>query len=328
MSEAGTSISETIAALDAPPPEKEQVEAVPAAQAEETELEAVPTAEDTDEPETAIESDATGEDEPEGDEPVQRPLNPPHFWDADDKSAFSKLPREEQERVLKYDVIANRANAQALESAAIARKEAQAAASKFNEYSASLDKLLPKAEESFKSKWPDNIDWAKTAEQYGVEEAFKMKTQYESEQGVIQQLRAAKNEADSVQSRQFINDRAEQFKTVVPDLADAKEGPKRQLELVKYLTGQGINPDVIIKQASANELGIAYKAMLWDKANSKATELAAKPKPAAPLSKTNLKPTGSIQRGSQQSAVVKSLEGRFAKDPSVKNLTALLEAKG
>lgn len=326
MSETGTSISETIAALDAAPP-KEKVEAAPVAETEITE--AVPTAEDAPEPVEAT-GDETTEDtaeQEEGEEPVLSPLDPPRFWDTEDKKAFGELTRAEQERLLKYSKVADTVTAKKLEEAETARKAASTETAKITQLSGIVDQTLTEAKAKFSNRW-DNVDWNSVADQYGVEAAFKLRNDYETEQATVQRLEAAKSEVDRVQTAAHISTRLEQLKTVAPDLTDEKLGPDRQLKLVNYLAQYGVAPEVSIKRASAQELAIGWKAYLYDQGLAKATALVNMPKPAVTPSKVNVRPTASVPRGTTETARIKALEGAFAKNPSVKNLVALQEAKG
>lgn len=327
---AGTSIAETIAALDALPPETVEKRAPEPQATEHENTEAVPTADDAGEPERAIEGETVDDEgDTEAGPAVQTPLTPPQFWDDEDKSAFVTLTRAEQERLLKYSKVSDKATAARIEAASIAQKAATAEASKFSQYVTGLDKLASQVQEAFKSKWPDDIDWNRVVDERGAPEAFKLKNQYDEDKKLSEKLQTAKAEAEQVELQRFRNERSSQFKEVVPDLADPKLGPTRQLELVRYLAEHaGVHPDVIVNRASAKELSIGYKAMLWDKAQSTAASLAKQPKPAAEPSKTSVRASAPVSRGSQETARTKSLEGRFNQNPSRENLIALLEAKG
>lgn len=307
-------IDQAVANLDAA--DKHEDDAPAVAEAPEK-IEAEPAAEDAPEPETAIEGEdaETEETEEEGDEPQLSALTPPALWNAEDKEAFNELPRHLQERLLAKETESNRAVSTKMEEAAAIRKAADAEASKLTQLTAHLDKLIPEAEQTFATNWgTGEIDWNKVAEQHGVERAFQLKNDHDRQLASIQQLKAAKDTAENVTTAKFKETRAEQMKTVVPDLADAKEGPARQLELVNYLASQGgVDPQVIINRASAKELAIGWKAYLYDKLNSDAKAKAASPKtPAqtkpATQARPSVKPTAAPARaGSPQSARIQAL---------------------
>lgn len=345
-----TSIAATVAALDAPPPEKEVTAAEPPpvvvkepeVQEAETDAEipAEPTAEDAEAPETASEGENAETEEPEVVVEPLAAIDPPHFWDGDAKKRFAELPRDLQELVLSKEVERTKAANKAVEAAATSRKAADAEASKLTSIKGDLDKLIPQAKATFQSRWgTGEIDWAKVTEEHGLEQAFILKNQYEQESKQLQQLETAKDAvekheaekaktAQEEQLKQFKVDRDEQFKTVIPDFADPKLGQQRQLEVVQYLAKSGIAPDITINQASAAELSIAYKAMLYDRAQAKAAALAKAPKEPVALSRTPVRPVAAPVRGSQQSAKVKAAQAAWDRDPSIANLVALENAQG
>lgn len=324
MSDTGTSINETIAALEAPPPE-EKVEAAP--QAEEI-SEAVPTAEGADEPAGATEGvEAEGtEDEPEGETPEPAPLDPPRFWDAEKKALFSDMPRELQEYVLSKESERDKATSKAIEEAAGKRKAADGEALRMAQYSTALDKLIPQAAETFQSRWA-NVDWNTVVDTYGAEEALKLRNNFEQESRTLQQLQTAKVEADNIQFAKFVEIESGKLGEYCPELTDPKEGNNRKVELGKFLVTEGI-PESSIRHMTAKETSLAYDAYRWRQAQAKAVTMANKPKPAAPASKVAVRPTASVSRGTTETARIRSLEGAFAQNPSVKNLEALLNAKG
>jgi hypothetical protein len=308
-------IEQAVAHLDAAEIEREDEAPAVAEQPEKQNTEAEPAAEDASEPETAIDGDDadTEESEAEGDEPQLPALSPPALWNAEDKEAFSELPRHLQERLLAKETESNRAVSAKMEEAATIRKAAEAEVSRIGEFTARLDKLIPEAEQTFASNWGTaEIDWNKVASEHGVERAFQLKNDHDTQLRSIQQLRAAKDTADSVATARFLEVRNEEMKTVVPDLVDTKEGPQRQLELVKYLAAEGgVDPQVILRQATAKELAIGYKAYLFDKLQADAKAKASAPPTQArttTVPKPSVRPTATPARnGSPQQARINSL---------------------
>lgn len=310
-------IDQAVANLDAADQKEEQAPATAAA-AETPNTEAEPAAEDTPEPETAIEGDdaETEEGAEEAEEAELPAIEPPALWSKEDKDAFLELPRHLQERLLARETESNRVVSKKFEEAAALRKAADIEASKLTQLTAHLDKLIPEAEQTFATNWGiGEIDWNRVAQEHGVERAFQLKNDHDRQLASIQQLKAAKDTAENVTTAKFKETRAEQMRTVVPDLADAKEGPARQIELVNYLASQGgVDPQVIINRASAKELAIGWKAYLYDKLNADAKTKAASPKtPAQPKPATparpSVKPTAAPARaGSPQSARIQALQ--------------------
>lgn len=274
--------------------------------------EAAQTAEGASEPETVIEGEGAETDgvTAEGEQPVQQTLTPPRFWDAEDKDAFGRLSREDQERVLKYDAVATKATSEALERAANARKVSESEASKFAQTNGVMDKLLPELQSMLKSRW-DNVDWDKVIQEQGAETALRLQNQMTREVEAVKQLETAKRQADQVNSTKFKAERFEKLKTIVPELADDKAGAERQLNLVRYIsTNTNIPPDDIIENATAEQLAIAHKAMRFDQAEAKAKTLAAQPKPPAQPARPALRPSASTTQRSPQSARIQALQNK------------------
>lgn len=290
-------------------PEKEQdaapavVETPPA-----EEIEAAPTAEGADEPAAVIEGEETEQVEQE--EKTLPAIEPPKFWDAEAKKRFSELPRDVQEIVSKNEQLGVTATAKSLEGAATARKAAEAEASKLAAYTGELDKLIPQAKSTFQSRWGNGeIDWAKVAEQHGVEHAFTLKNQYEQESKTLQQLETAKDVVEQQQFAKFVEAEAAKLPELVPDLVDPKEGPKRREALTKFLIDTGIPKDRI-PYVTATEASVAYDAMRWREAQAQAKAKIASPvtpKPAAVTARPTVKPTAVPSNRNPQSARIQTL---------------------
>lgn len=307
-------IDEAVAALDAAEIEREDEAPAVVEQPEKQNTEAEPAAEDASEPETAIADEDAEQEDAEAAEEAELPaLSPPALWNAEDKDAFNELPRHLQERLLAKETESNRAVSAKMEEAATIRKAADAEASKLRGFTERLDKLIPEAEQAFATNWgTGEIDWNRVAQERGVEAAFQLKNDHDRHLASLQQLKAAKDVADNVAVTKFLETRNEEMKTVVPDLVDAKDGPNRQLELVKYLAAEGgVDPQVIIKQATAKELAIGYKAYLFDKLQADAkAQTSAPPRQAKPATvpKPTVRPTATPARsGSPQQARINTL---------------------
>lgn len=287
-------IDQAVANLDAAEIERED-EAPAQTDAASTEgqnTEAEPAAEDASEPEAVIEGeDAETEDAEAADEAKPAAIEPPRFWDAEAKKRFGELPRDLQELVLAKETERDKATARAIEDAALKRKAADGEASKIAQLNGVLDKLLPQAVETFKDRW-ENVDWDAVVDQRGADQALKLRNQMETERRQVQQLHAAKEQADAATTSRFVAERFDQLKTVCPDLVDGKAGEERQLKLVQFLGEQGVPTENIVKRASAAELSIAYDAMRWRQAQADAKAKASAPKtPAQPKPATQARPS-------------------------------------
>lgn len=323
-------IEQAVAALDAKDNEGNEAPAETEQPAEEQNTEAEPAAEDASEPETATEGDnaETEEGEAEGEEPELPAVEPPRFWDADAKKRFGELPRDLQELVLAKEKEHDRATASKLEEAANVRKTADEMASKFGQYVAKLDKLVPQAEQTFASRWGEGeIDWNRVAREQGVETAFALKNQHDSEKSALESLQKAQQEAAVERTKAFIADRNARLATTCPDLADPKNGPDRQLALVKFWSSLGRDANRLINQADDVELSLLYDAMRFRSAQADAKAKAANPPKQAPKPAAQPRPTvrptaAPARAGSPQQQRLQQLErkGRLTMDETVELL--------
>lgn len=294
------SIDEAVANLDAVDKEEEQAAPEKVAAAEEPNTEAEPAAEDASEPETetADETAETDDETEEAEEAELPPIEPPRFWDAKAKDRFRELPRDLQELVLAKETEGNVAVSKKIEEAAVARKAAEAEASRISQLNGVLDKLVPQAEETFKSRW-EGVDWNAVTDQYGADQALKLRFQFEQEQRQLQQLQAAKSQAEQVQFAKFVEAETAKLPELCPDLVDPVKGGERRQELGKYLISSGV-PAESLRHMSALETSIAYKAHLYDKAQAEAKAKVSAPKPVpkpAAVQKPTIRNTAAPAKG-------------------------------
>lgn len=308
------SIDDVVAEMDAADKDKTEAPETDAASTETPNTEADPAAEDADEPEAAIEGDDAETEDGEAEEESEQPaIEPPRFWDAEGKAAFSKLPPELQKLVLAKQTESDVATSKKFEEAANIRKVAEAEASKLAGITSKLDKLIPEAEQTFATRWgTGEIDWNRVAQEQGVERAFQLKNDHDRELTAVQQLKVAKQEVDAVETQKFVAARFTELKTLVPELGDEKTGPAKQLELVNYISANyDVPASVVVKQATAKQLLMAHKAYLYDKLNADAKASVSAPKvPAkqAVQARPSVKSTAAPARaGSPQHARLQQL---------------------
>lgn len=232
---------------------------------------------------TDAEDDAPDEDDPaseddseddEGDdgEPQAAAIPAPEFWSAEEKALFAKAPPDVQMLVAAKTAEAEKRVYAAKEEAAAERKVASGVA----EQGEKLDQFLSHAESLFRDRWDgvDFVAWAATDPQA----AFQAKLEYDAEQQAISQARSAREAAQTQEHRQFLSVEFGKLKEAGHPLADPQKGKEARTELLTYMTSQGI-PEEAFSWASASELTIAHKAMLYDKLQA---ERARKPIVAAP----------------------------------------------
>lgn len=245
---------------------------------------------------TDAEDDAPDEDDPaseddseddEGDdgEPQAAAIPAPEFWSAEEKALFAKAPPEVQMLVAAKTAEAEKRVYSAKEEAAEARK----VASSVVEQGEKLDQFLAQAETLFRDRWDgvDFVAWAATDPQT----AFQAKLEYDAEQQAIAQARSAREAAQAQEHRQFLAAEFAKLKEANSPLADPQNGKQARQELLAYMTSQGI-PEEAFSWASATELSLAHKAMLYDKLQAeRARKPVAPPNPAQGKTAAATRPT-------------------------------------
>lgn len=314
------SIDQAVAALELPRKEPEApAEAAPA----QTDSPAEPTAEDATGGETPTDGEATAET-PEAEAEAEQPgVEPPKFWDADAKERFKALPPDVQEIIVRKEDERNAATARAMQENAEKKKAYDVEASKFQQLAATLDKQLPQAVDGLKfakdqytAKWA-NVDWNAVVDQYGADQALKLKNQHDSElawlndqSARIQQLQAVKDQADRENHQKFVAEEKSKLATIAPELTDPKHGQERLTKLgqflVKEVQAAGGNPADLDK-ITAWQTALAYDAMKWRNGQQTAKQLVNATPTAAPVRKTPAKPPASSTPGSTQSARIDTL---------------------
>jgi len=277
------------------------------------------------EAETA-EDDGDGEDaeEDEG-EPEAAAVEAPHWWSADKKALFAKAPPEIQAAVAEQEKLREAAVTKAQQDAAEARKKAETDSSQMQQYVAALNEILPKAQQTFASKW-DRIDWKAWADT-DPEAAMRGRIQMEEEGKELQRLNVAKQFADQQQRATFVAQEEEKLKTLAPELAHPETGKALRTEVGKFLMEKGATPDELAN-IDARILSIAYDAYRYRHAQAKA-QAQAKAKPAAQQRKQKtpvITPSSAPPLRSHKQATIDKLQARFDQNPSLENAVALQNA--
>jgi hypothetical protein len=332
------SIDQAVAVLDLPKKEPEApAEAAPSK--EEPNSPAEPTAENTTGAETQTDGETTAETtETEAEEANQPAIEPPKFWDADAKERFKALPPDVQEIIVRKEDERNSATARAMQESAEKKKAFDAEASRLQQLTAGLDKQIPVALDALKyqrdaytQKWA-NVDWNAVVDQYGADQALKLKNQHDSElawlndqSSRIQQLQAVKAEAEKTKFQEFVAQEEAKLGQYAPELTDPKLGGERKQALGKFLMELGL-PAERIPHLTALEAGIAYDAMKWRNGQATAKKLVNAAPIAAPAKKTPAKPPASSAPGSTQSARIDVLSRK--RELSIDEAVELANLKG
>lgn len=278
--------------------------------------EAEPTAEDSDaEPEEEPTADAEDEEEPEAEDP---PIQAPHSWDKDAKERFAKLDRETQEYLVNRENERDRAVSQKLNEAAEQRKSFEEASAKVEQYVQSMAQIAEKASKVFADRW-QNVNWQELA-QSNPAEYVRLEAQFKAEQATLHQTQQAQQKAEQIELAQFTQREGQRLQELAPELAQSAE---KKAELAKYLTDGGVSQENL-KWASATELSIAYKAMMYDRLQAQPAPT--KPRSEKPAPKT-VRPAAEAKSKPRRVQQAESAMKRLSKSGSVEDAIAALNAR-
>ena len=237
--------------------------------------------------ESDAEDDPEKEDDEGGVEESDEPemvIEAPQFWDADGKEVFAKLeetlkaaPKELRpivadlaEQVNKNEKQRNITLSRKLEETATVRKVAEQAAEKLDGFISETDKAL---------EYYEGIDWVTEAQKTDPALYAQHRAKFEALKDAKAKAITAKQETEKVEFQQFAQQRYAELKERAPEFLDPKTGPDLDKKVTSYLVSTGYTPDMLMG-ASASDLIVARKAMLWDQAEAEAKK-APKPKPVA-----------------------------------------------
>lgn len=278
-----------------------------------------------DAPETASEdddlSDGSEDDDAEDqteDDPETPAIEPPKSWDAEHKEKFAALPRDVQEYLLARETERDKGVSVQQQRAAEARQAAEREAQAVAALKPQIETLMGQAQKVFQQSWQgmDATAWAQLA-QTDPNRYVALKAQHDADVQALQQLDAARQQAEAVEYSSFAQAQTARLAEVAPHIAS---DPKAQAEVFDYIGKAipNITPDTA-RWISAEEFVIAQKAMLYDRAQAPQPKpqgkkvITAKPSPApAPLK----------QRQSAQ------VVDRFRKTGSIDDAVALLNQRG
>lgn len=275
-------------------------------------------------PEDAPEADAEADVEAEAD-PVPT-VDAPHYWPADKKAEFAKLPPELQALVAEQERGRESAVQRAQQQAVEARKAVEAQVAQTSALNEQLGRIASEAQAVHSRVIPElgmtweQVDWPAWFQQDRASAAV-FRAQYDAEREEIQRLEAARDQAEQASYQQFLAQEAAKLPELVPDLVGA-EGPRRKAELFQFLGSH--YPQDIIAKFSATDLSIAYKAMRFDQMQANAQALKSAPQ-KPPVAARPVRP--SAPSGSSTSSRLQELEARAARTGSLDDVLALRKAR-
>jgi hypothetical protein len=289
------------------------------------------------------EANVEGDEEGDTDEPAAPAIDPPKFWDAEGKESFAKLAPEAQRQVLKYEEQRTKAVAKAMQESAEMRKSFEAKQQQLLETASRIEEQYIDPGIARMKEWETYFasDDADELAQDNPAEYLRLQNAARREKRELDEAIGAKTKAERTAFAEFVAEQKKLLPELIPELADEKEGPKRQSELFAYLRDEhGFAPDRLAG-LSAKEAQIAWKAKQFDsvkdfaalvrdaEAYRKSMKLAAKapaPKPK-PQAGPSAPAAGQGQRLSSSEARFKALNSKSSISATEHTELLLLKSK-
>jgi hypothetical protein len=256
--------------------------------------------------------------------PAERTLEAPAGWGAEARERFAALPPELQTWLQGRDAEREQAVGDARRQAAEARAQAAGELDLVRQLADQLSGALPQVLAEHQNRWGANPDWEAVADQMGVDEAFRLKTQWEKERTQLAELARGRAEAERIAHARFVADETEKLKVMAPALADPREGEARRREMGHYLLAQGATMEQL-RHLGALEASIAWKAMQWDRAQATLRGPSGGQRNASPPRPTLR--SGAGQPQTSQHRNLDALARRLSQTGTVDDAVALLNAR-
>lgn len=248
------------------------------------------------------------------DEPEAPAIEPPKSWDAEHKAKFAALPRDVQEYLLERETERDKGVSAAQQRASEARQRADAEAEAVAALKPQIESLAAQAKQQL-DRWSsmDATAWQRAAQQLEPREFNQLRADYDADVQRVQQLDAARQQAEVVEWQAFANTQTARLPEIAPHIAS---DPKVINEVFDYIGSSVPNfgPEQR-KWISADEMLIAHKAMLYDRAQ------APQPKPQGKKVVTARPSTAPAPLKQRQRSQV---EQAFKKAPTIENALKLL----
>lgn len=261
------------------------------------------------------EEDPADQSEDEPDLPV---IDPPKSWDAEHKAKFEALPRDVQEYLTAREAERDKGVSAAQQRASEARQRADAEAQAVAALKPQIETLTAQAKQQL-DRWSgmDATAWQRAAQQMDPREFNQLRADYDADVQRVQQLDAARQQAEAVEWQAFANAQTARLPEIAPHIAS---DPKAVAEVFEYVgrTIPNFGPEQR-KWISAEEMLIAHKAMLYDRAK------APQPKPPGKKVITARPSTAPAPIKQRQAA---QMTDRFKKSGSIDDAVAILNQRG
>tara|TARA_R110002012_G_scaffold148639_4_gene307553 strand:+ start:579 stop:1583 length:1005 start_codon:yes stop_codon:yes gene_type:complete len=259
---------------------------------EQQELEATPEANNTEEEPLEVNQD--GEQENEA---VQPSIEAPQFWQADSKAAWANVP-DDVKPIIQAEIKRAEANMTKVQMEAANKiREAESKAGVPDDVMAKIQTTLGKVNNDFEAKWGQATaaDWAALAAADPAQYT-QLQAEMNADKAALDEIQTLEREQTLKAQSEFLQKEMEVAKEVFPELLDPIKGPPIQKKLNEFLTGLGYDNNQI-RMASANELSMAHKAILWDESQAalKSQKVPVAPKPIKAKKSVTVKSNKSLE---------------------------------
>lgn len=268
----------------------------------------------------ADEAEVTEEDDadPSEDDPELPAIDPPKSWDAEHKAKFDALPRDVQEYLTAREAERDKGVSMAQQRAAEARQKAEADVQALSALKPQIETLMGQAQKVFQQSWQgmDATAWSQLANT-DPGRYVQLKAQHDADVHAMQQLDAARQQAEAVEWQAFAQTQTARLPEVAPQLADDHKALAEVFDYIAKATPTLTNEDR--KWIDADQILIAWKAMKYDQAS------APQPKPQGKKVVSARPSTAPAPLKQRQAAQTTE---RFKKTGSIADAVALLNQRG
>lgn len=237
------------------------------------------------------EAEPSGEDAKAPDPaPEEPPIEPPASWTKAEKEAFQALPRDKQQTIADRERERTKTYRQSQDEAAAARKEREGIAAERQRYADYLGALAQQIRtlDPILANGPPDPKLAVDAPGDYVAQKAAYDQRVAQVNGLIQERERVSNQVQAeAQSRMIETLRSDDEL----GLRDQAKWDTFNSEVTQYLVSQGVPVERIARASNAAEIKLAYKAMLYDRAQ--AQKKAIESKKVAPAPKRVLAPAAS-----------------------------------
>jgi hypothetical protein len=290
-------------------PETEEIEAEAVEPQADEEISDADPAEEADLEASDEDSDEVDEPEAVEETPAAPAVEPPQHLKGNEREQFAKLPPEAQQMVAGLAKNGEALVTKKSQELSQTRQQLQQRLEGLGEYITETEQAI---------QYYDNVDWqaaynaCKDAQDVAYVNAEKAKG--DDLRKRLTEAKQKQSTAEVEEHKSFIQSRntklteLSESNPIAKALTDSKDGVTRQKEVFAYMHENGMDRETLL-WVPAEGLTMAYKAMMYDRANKKAKELPTKqsatPK-AKPAPKT-VKSTPSTAQGSSTNQRLQAL---------------------